>query len=449
MRHATLAIAVAMAAIGPFVAAGPVPVVLAVDTSRSLSRSDLSAAIESLRAMVRQLPADTPVGAIEFGDAARWLVRPDAARDLALRALSDLEPHGNFTLLNDALFETAKALAKGGVVVLASDGRDENSATTTDDVSRICAANGVRIVTLGVGRRVDERSLRRLALLTDGAHVGPEPFAAATNLLIAVESVRRAATEAIARSAPPPSPPPSRPPAPVRTVVPAGSGVTIPAWIPVVLAFAAIAAVTSILLWRRQRREERRICERCGLPLEPWDEACPQCRAEAERADSEIREKHDRENIARAVLKVPAPPAEEDAGAFDPELLARAPLEEPIDKTFVFGEQLVVIVKEHRKLPRTFPLVPDTPFTVGRAPKVNTIAIADPTLSAQHFRIAFREGAYYIADLETTNGTTVNGERVRVHKLQPGDRIRAGEVDFEFRIQLTPSRQQTAGKESS
>jgi hypothetical protein len=426
-----------MAAAAHGAAAGSVPVVLAVDSSRSLSRSDLTGAVESLRAMVRQLPADTPVGAIEFGDTTRWLARPGPARDVAVRALGDIEPRGRFTLLNDALFETAKALPQGGVVVLASDGRDENSATTTDDVARICTANGVHVVTLGVGRRVDERALRRLALLTDGTHVGPQPFASAADLLIAVERARRTTAEVMAKAAPPPAPAPRRTPVPTPTAAPADAGVTIPALVSVVLALAAIATATSILLWRRQRREERRTCEHCGLPLEPWDESCPQCRAEADRADSEIRERQDRENLAQAVAQAQPPEPAPPAAMLDPELLARTPLDEPLDKTFVFGEQFVVVVKEPRKAARTLPLAPDTPFTVGRAHKVNTVVIADPTMSAQHFRIACKEGDYYIADLETTNGTTVNGERVRVRKLQVGDRIRAGEVEFEFRVHLT------------
>ena len=449
MQSAPLLAALAMAAVAQSAAAGSVPVVLAVDSSRSLSHSDLAATAASLRAMVRQLPADTAVGVIEFADTTRWLARPDVPRDAAILALGDLEPHGQFTLLNDALFETAKALPQGGVVVLASDGRDENSATTTDDVARICAANGVRIVTLGVGRRVDERALRRLALLTDGGHVGAQPFAAATDLVIAVERARRAAAEALAKAAPQPTPAPRRTPAPVATAAPAEAGVTIPAWIPVVLALAAIVAAPAIRLWRRQRRAGHSLCERCGLPREPWDAACPQCRAEAERADSEIRERHDRENLAEAVAMVSPPEEAPPAAMLDPELLARTPFDEPLDKTFVFGEQFVLIVKEPRKAARTLPLPPDTPFTVGRAHTVNTLAIADPTMSAQHFRIACKEDDYYIADLETTNGTTVNGERVRVRKLQVGDRIRAGEVDFEFRVHLTVAGRPAGGQPSS
>jgi hypothetical protein len=432
MRNATFAAILAVAAVAPLAHASPVPVVLAVDTSRSIGRSELSAAIESLRAMVRQLPSDTPVGVIEFGDATRWLLRPDASRERALRALDGLEPTGSITLLNDALFETARSLAAGGVIVLASDGRDENSATTADDVARLCNANGVRIVTLGVGRRVDERAMRRLALLTDGGFVGPQPFAAGTDLLIAVEGSRRGVAERLAKAAPPTPAPPRRAavPAPAPTPVPDEAGVSVPEWVPVALALAAVLAIAALILWRRQRREEQRVCERCGMPLELWDSECPHCRAAMDRDASQVSEREDRERLAEAVA-VAAPVGEE----IEPALLTRALLEEPIDKTFILGEQVILVVKEHRKPPRLFTLAPDAPFTVGRATKVNSLTLADPTMSAQHFRIVYKEGAYFVADLETTNGTLVNGERIRVHKLRGGDQIHAGEVDFEFRVQ--------------
>jgi hypothetical protein len=431
MRNATLAAILAVVAVAPLAHASPVPVVLAVDTSRSIGRAELAAAIESLRAMVRQLPPDTPVGAIEFGDATRWLLRPDASREKVLRALDGLEPTGRITLLDDALFETARSLAAGGVIVLASDGRDEDSATTADDVARLCNANGVRIVTLGIGRRVDERALRRLALLTDGGFVGPQPFAAGTDLLIAVEGSRRGVAERLAKAVPPTPVPPRRTPVAAPTpVLPAEAGVNVPAWVPVALALAAVFAIAAIILWRRQRREEQRVCERCGMPLEPWDSECPHCRAAADRDASQVSEHEDRERLAEAVAA--AVPAEE---VLDPALLTRAPLEEAIDKTFILGEQVILVVKEHRKPPRMFTLAPDAPFTVGRAAKVNSLPLADPTMSAQHFRIVYKDGAYFVADLETTNGTLVNGERIRVHKLRGGDQIHAGEVDFEFRVQ--------------
>ncbi|MFH1175887.1 MAG: FHA domain-containing protein [Acidobacteriota bacterium] len=387
-----------LAILTPALLAAPPPVILAADTSRSLAQAELGAATGVLAEIAASLPAGTPVGLLEFGDAPRWLVALTGERPEVLARLRDLAPGGQHTLLHDALVLAAQALPGGGVIAAATDGRDENSATTADDVARVCAANHVRLVFLATGRRVDERGLRRLALLTSGAYLAPGGGGEAGRLLAAVA----AAQQGIANEAPRIEPVSAPTPQPQPTVVPAPAPAPVlgrPLWQWALLALAALAVPAGVLLWRRQRAEERRVCERCGSALEPWETECVPCRlreaAAAERAASEAP--------AAAVAAVPL-----DARAFERQALAEA-----IDKTFVLGEQFVLLVKEHRKPPRTVYLQPDKPFSVGRAPKVNTLTLADPTLSAQHFRIVFQEGAYYIADLGATNGTFVNGEKVR------------------------------------
>ena len=96
-------------------------------------------------------------------DEVRWLTRPGAPG--AAEALDAMTPAGRFTVLNDGLIEGVRALADGGVLVLLSDGKDENSATTLEDAARLASERGVRLVTVAAGR-ADERTLRRLALLT-------------------------------------------------------------------------------------------------------------------------------------------------------------------------------------------------------------------------------------------------------------------------------------------
>ena len=47
-----------------------------------------------------------------------------------------------------------------------------------------------------------------------------------------------------------------------------------------------------------------------------------------------------------------------------------------------------------------------------------------------------KAGEYYVVDLDTTNGTSVNHERVKVRKLTPGDVIRVGVLEFEFKMKV-------------
>jgi hypothetical protein len=55
------------------------------------------------------------------------------------------------------------------------------------------------------------------------------------------------------------------------------------------------------------------------------------------------------------------------------------------------------------------------------------VVLADESVSREHARLLFRDGAWIIQDLDSTNGTLVNRERVGRCQLQPGDRLQLGD----------------------
>lgn len=55
------------------------------------------------------------------------------------------------------------------------------------------------------------------------------------------------------------------------------------------------------------------------------------------------------------------------------------------------------------------------------------IQLADGSVSRRHARLAFRDGTWIIQDLDSTNGTIVNGELVGRYQLCAGDRIQLGD----------------------
>jgi predicted component of type VI protein secretion system len=66
-------------------------------------------------------------------------------------------------------------------------------------------------------------------------------------------------------------------------------------------------------------------------------------------------------------------------------------------------------------------------LTLGRE-TTNPIAISDPEVSRRHARLVYQNGLYALEDLNSTNGTFVNGRRlVGRYVLQPGDVINLGE----------------------
>ncbi len=65
------------------------------------------------------------------------------------------------------------------------------------------------------------------------------------------------------------------------------------------------------------------------------------------------------------------------------------------------------------------------PLTVGREDG-NVIQLNDERVSRFHLKIHENEGTILLTDLQSTNGTRVNGEVVQVWHLRPGDVISVG-----------------------
>ncbi len=76
-----------------------------------------------------------------------------------------------------------------------------------------------------------------------------------------------------------------------------------------------------------------------------------------------------------------------------------------------------------------------TPVTIGRSPDAD-IMIAQERISRIHCGISYEEGQYILKDLESKNGTFVNGENVTERALQPGDKIKVGSSILSFEQEL-------------
>src|SRR5579864_1154548 len=70
-------------------------------------------------------------------------------------------------------------------------------------------------------------------------------------------------------------------------------------------------------------------------------------------------------------------------------------------------------------------------FSVGRNPS-NRLSVSDPSLSRQHCVIAARGQQFEIRDLDSRNGTFVNGVPVHERALADGDEIQIGNSLFLF-----------------
>ena len=75
----------------------------------------------------------------------------------------------------------------------------------------------------------------------------------------------------------------------------------------------------------------------------------------------------------------------------------------------------------------------DEETLIGRNPTTD-VTLLDENISREHALILFdpESDAYTIEDLQSTNGTKVNGKGIRSHELQPGDEIQIGHTKFAF-----------------
>jgi len=66
-----------------------------------------------------------------------------------------------------------------------------------------------------------------------------------------------------------------------------------------------------------------------------------------------------------------------------------------------------------------------TPVTIGRE-EGNLLRLNDERVSRYHAKVQFDNGEVILTDLESTNGTRVNGNVVQIRRLRPGDRVGVG-----------------------
>jgi pSer/pThr/pTyr-binding forkhead associated (FHA) protein len=78
-------------------------------------------------------------------------------------------------------------------------------------------------------------------------------------------------------------------------------------------------------------------------------------------------------------------------------------------------------------------------WLLGRGPEVD-VAFSDPEMSQRHLRIEFSRGRFHAIDLDSTNGTLVNGIAVTSAELAHGDRIQAGAHVFQILIERNETR---------
>ncbi|MHB8510736.1 MAG: FHA domain-containing protein FhaB/FipA [Actinomycetota bacterium] len=92
-----------------------------------------------------------------------------------------------------------------------------------------------------------------------------------------------------------------------------------------------------------------------------------------------------------------------------------------------------IAVSENGTASKSYKLDPSKPVTLGRSSEC-TIVVHDTYASQLHTRFFFKDGAWFVEDLGSTNGTLLN--RVKLSDpspVSPGDEVRLGKTVIEVR----------------
>ena len=89
----------------------------------------------------------------------------------------------------------------------------------------------------------------------------------------------------------------------------------------------------------------------------------------------------------------------------------------------------VLKTAEDAELPFTFRILPGSIKTIGRAARADFVVDA-ALVSRIHCRLTAGATELEMVDLESTNGTFVNGERAGRARLKSGDRLGVGRVEL-------------------
>ena len=380
----------------------PTVVALVLDTSGSLSATDLDLARRLAEGIFESLPRGSQVAVLTFDDQARVLVERTSEPALVSAALATVRRSGRYTALHDALFDASRYVqgqpAERTALLLLTDGNDENSALNLEDGLKLATQAGIPVFCVGIGPRVDERNLRRIAKLTGGRYASG---AEASSPLLAswiAEIPARPRDSAVPEPAPP-----AAAPAPVRP----GR-----AWIEILLwtGLGAGLLTAAVALGLRSRARATGRCPACGGRLPAAGAPCPTCGS----SPPPVRDRL--EDQCQTVI------ARRDDGS------------EPAERTVVLAQSPLLAITRGARAGESVPLGTASATSIGRAPG-NDLVIPDAAVSSQHCRIRPEAGRFVIHDLQSTNGTYVNERRVGRHALSEGDVIRLGDTWIEFRTQ--------------
>lgn len=119
-----------------------------------------------------------------------------------------------------------------------------------------------------------------------------------------------------------------------------------------------------------------------------------------------------------------------DDTGLDGEMTMTMTMTGPVGETTIEEKRRSIL--QYMNDARALPFQLDSPqAVVGRGPEAD-LRVSDNYMSGKHARILVIHNFYYIEDLDSRNGTTVNGKKIKFMRLAHQDIIKIGQTSFRF-----------------
>ena len=94
-------------------------------------------------------------------------------------------------------------------------------------------------------------------------------------------------------------------------------------------------------------------------------------------------------------------------------------------------KKALLLIRDHEGSTWTHE-ISETETLIGRS-ATSDVRVGDKAISRDHAAVSWEGDHYVVEDLQTTNGTRLNGKRVRSGELKDGDQIQLGKTVITFK----------------
>ncbi len=153
----------------------PLYLVFAIDSSKSISKDYLERIKRNAGDIVDSAGENDRIAVIRFNDKMNFLNNFTSNRIELVKSIKSIERHGSNTVMYDAIYDSIEFLSRiksgrKGVVVF-TDGKDEGSSLSDDDIIRFGKETGVPVYFMTSSACKNSIPLSRIAKLTGGTHI--------------------------------------------------------------------------------------------------------------------------------------------------------------------------------------------------------------------------------------------------------------------------------------